>query len=55
MDNIDSIAMLGQEPAEPPLPVEEPTEESDHAKAYPYSEGGVPDCIYGRLPVPITQ
>ena len=55
MDNVDSIAMLGQEPAEPPLHLEEAAEECDHAQAYSDCEGGVPECIYGRLPVPITQ
>ena len=34
MDNVDSIAMLGQEHSEPHIPVEEVAEECDHQSVY---------------------
>ncbi len=41
MDNVDSIAMLRQEPAEPSRSIEEVAEECDHAQAHSDCEGGV--------------
>ena len=55
MNNINGEAMLGQEPAELPLIIEEAAGKRDYAQAYSDSEGGVPKCVYGRLPMPITQ
>ena len=55
MDNVDSIAMLRQEPAEPSLPVEKAAEEWDQAQAHANCENGVPERIYGRLPCPVTE
>ena len=55
MNNVDSIAMLGQEPAEPSLPLEEVAEKCDQAQTHSDCEGGVPERIYSRLPMPVTH
>ena len=55
MDYVDSIALLRQEPTKPAILVEKTAEECDRCQAHSDGEDGVPECIYSRLPLTVTQ
>ena len=55
MDNVDSIALLRQEPAEPAVPVEEAAEECDRGQNHADCKDGVPERIYSRLPGSVSH
>lgn len=55
VDEVDSIALLRQEPAETTIPIEEAAEECDRGQAHADGEDGVPERIGGRLPGPVTR